>query len=47
MSLDLRTVKQWLSHSDMESTMRDLKPSRSQQTFTETSSWGRRQQRTA
>lgn len=29
--VDLRTVQQWLGHSDMESTMRDLKPSRSQQ----------------
>ena len=28
---DLRTVQQWLGHSDMESTMRYLKPSRSQQ----------------
>jgi integrase len=27
----LRTVQQWLGHSDMESTMRYLKPSRSQQ----------------
>jgi hypothetical protein len=26
----LRTVQQWLGHSDMESTMRYLKPSRSQ-----------------
>jgi integrase/recombinase XerD len=30
-SVDLRTVQQWLGHSDMESTMRYLKPSRSQQ----------------
>jgi integrase len=29
--VDLRTVQQWLGHSDMESTMRCLKPSRSQQ----------------
>jgi integrase/recombinase XerD len=29
--VDLRTVQQWLGHSDMESTMRHLKPSRSQQ----------------
>jgi len=29
--VDLRTVQQWLRHSDMESTMRYLKPSRSQQ----------------
>jgi integrase len=29
--LDLRTVQQWLGHSDMESTMRYLKPSCSQQ----------------
>jgi integrase len=28
--VDLRTVQQWLGHSDMESTMRYLKPSRSQ-----------------
>jgi integrase/recombinase XerD len=28
--IDLRTVQQWLGHSDMESTMRYLKPSRSQ-----------------
>jgi integrase/recombinase XerD len=28
--VDLRTVQQWLRHSDMESTMRYLKPSRSQ-----------------
>ena len=27
---DLRTVQQWLGHSDMESTMRYLEPSRSQ-----------------
>lgn len=26
-----RTVQQWLGHSDMESTMRYLKPSRSEQ----------------
>ena len=26
--VDLRTVQQWLGHSDMESTMRYLKPSR-------------------
>jgi integrase/recombinase XerD len=31
-NVDLRTVQQWLGHSDMESTMRYLKPSRSQQT---------------
>jgi site-specific recombinase XerD len=30
--VDLRTVQQWLGHVDMESTMRYLKPSRSQQT---------------
>jgi integrase/recombinase XerD len=30
-NVDLRTVQQWLGHSDMESTMRYLKPSRSQQ----------------
>jgi len=30
--VDLRTVQQWLGHSDMESTMRYLKPSRSVQT---------------
>ena len=29
--VDLRTVQQWFGHSDMESTMRYLKPSRSQQ----------------
>lgn len=29
--VDLRTVQQWLGHSDMESTMLYLKPSRSQQ----------------
>jgi integrase len=29
--VDLRTMQQWLGHSDMESTMRYLKPSRSQQ----------------
>ena len=28
--VDLRTVQQWLGHSDMESTMRYLKPSRTQ-----------------
>jgi hypothetical protein len=27
---DLRTVQQWRGHSDMERTMRYLKPSRSQ-----------------
>jgi integrase/recombinase XerD len=30
--VDLRTVQQWLGHSDIESTMRYLKPSRSQKT---------------
>jgi integrase len=30
-SVDLRTVQQWLGHSDMESTMRYLKPSRSKE----------------
>jgi len=29
--VDLRTVQQWLGHSDMESTMRYLKPSRERQ----------------
>jgi integrase/recombinase XerD len=29
--VDLRTVQQWLGHTDMQSTMRYLKPSRSQQ----------------
>ncbi len=29
--VDLRTVQQWVGHSDLESTMRYLKPSRSQQ----------------
>jgi integrase len=28
--VDLRTVQQWMGHSDMESTMRYLKPNRSQ-----------------
>jgi integrase/recombinase XerD len=31
--VDLRTVQQWLGHSNMESTMRYLKPSRSQHVF--------------
>jgi integrase/recombinase XerD len=30
--VDLRTVQQWLGHSDMDSTLRYLKPSRSQET---------------
>ena len=30
--VDLRTVQSWLGHSDIESTMRYLKPSRSQKT---------------
>jgi integrase/recombinase XerD len=30
--VDLRTVQQWLGHTDMESTMRYLKPSRTQKT---------------
>lgn len=30
-NVDLRTVQQWLGHSDMESTMRYLKPSRSKE----------------
>jgi len=29
--VDLRTVQHWLGHTDIESTMRYLKPSRSQQ----------------
>ena len=29
--VDLRTVQMWMGHTDMESTMRYLKPSRSQQ----------------
>ena len=28
--VDLRTVQMWMGHTDMESTMRYLKPSRSQ-----------------
>jgi integrase/recombinase XerD len=31
-SVDLRTVQSWLGHNDIESTMRYLRPSRSQQT---------------
>ena len=30
--IDIRTVQQWLGHVDMESTMRYLKPSRSEGT---------------
>jgi integrase len=30
-NVDLRTVQSWLGHSDLESTMRYLKPSRVQQ----------------
>jgi integrase/recombinase XerD len=30
--VDLRTVQQWLGHSDMESTLRYLKPSRNEAT---------------
>src|ERR1035437_5419391 len=30
--IDLRTVQSWLGHSDMESTLRYLKPSRSKET---------------
>ena len=31
--IDLRTVQEWLGHSDLESTMRYLKPSRSKETY--------------